>query len=133
MHVFGTSDMGSKEMNGRDNILVAMARSFSVGTVRHVQTNMVVDVINEAHAVARWYATIYGSHGVGTASPVDPLSVRPVRFKFLKRLVHEGNTLVTDVFVTSPVNIDHAVRNIADLLTLIRVALWDAQDRVAAP
>ena len=61
------------------------------------------------------------------------LSVRPVRFKFLKRLVHERNTLFTDVFVTSPVDIDHPVGDVADLLALIRVALWDAQDRVAAP
>ena len=65
--------MDDKELNGRDNILAAMEGSMSVGTVRHIQTNTVVDVIDENHAVARWYATIYGTHDVGTASSDGPL------------------------------------------------------------
>lgn len=65
--------MDDKELKGRDSILAAMESSMSVGTVRHIQTNTVVDVIDEDHAVARWYATIYGTHGAGAAGSHGPL------------------------------------------------------------
>jgi hypothetical protein len=65
--------MDDKELNGRANILAAMENSMSIGTVRHIQTNTVVDVIDEDHAVARWYATIYGTHDVGAADSDGPL------------------------------------------------------------
>jgi hypothetical protein len=65
--------MDDKELQGRDNILAAMDHGMAGGTVRHVQTNTIVTAVDEDHAEANWYATIYGTHDVGVADSDGPL------------------------------------------------------------
>ena len=52
--------MGVK-LKGRENILKALHGGLTEGTIRHVLTNTVVTVIDEDHAEARWYSTVYYS------------------------------------------------------------------------
>ncbi len=65
--------MDDKELQGRANILAAMDQGMTGGTVRHVQTNTIVTVVDQDHAEANWYATIYGTHDVGSSNSNDPL------------------------------------------------------------
>ena len=51
----------SHKLKGRDNILKALHGGLTDGTIRHVQTNTVVTVIDNDHAEARWYSTVYYS------------------------------------------------------------------------
>ena len=45
-------------LNGRDHILEALKPALGTGTIRHVVTNFVVDVIDEANATCNFYHTI---------------------------------------------------------------------------
>ena len=51
--------MDDRELHGRDAILAAMDRGMTGETVRHVQSNTFVNVVDEDHAEAHWYSTIY--------------------------------------------------------------------------
>ena len=65
--------MDDRELQGRDKILAAMDQGMAGGTVRHVQTNTIVTVIDEDHAEANWYATIYRTHDVRNSDSEGPL------------------------------------------------------------
>lgn len=47
------------QMHGRDEILKSLPPSLGKGTIRHVVTNMVVNVVDEDHAESNFYHTIY--------------------------------------------------------------------------
>lgn len=49
----------SVHLNGRDGILEALKPALGTGTIRHVVTNFVVDVIDADHATCDFYHTIY--------------------------------------------------------------------------
>ena len=52
--------MGHK-LKGRSNILKALYGGLTEGTIRHVQTNIIVTVIDFYNACARWTSTVYYS------------------------------------------------------------------------
>ena len=72
--------MGHK-LKGRDNILKALYGGLTDGTIRHVQTNTIVTVIDDDHAEARWYSTVYYSDE-GRIENLDG----PLRFKGAHRV-----------------------------------------------
>ena len=49
-------------LRGREKVLEALYPALGQSTARHVLTNTVVDVIDEDHAKARSYNTLYTSH-----------------------------------------------------------------------
>lgn len=46
-------------LRGREEILKALYGGLADGTIRHIKTNALVDVIDEDHAQARWMNTVY--------------------------------------------------------------------------
>ena len=60
-------------LKGRDEIVQALYGALGEGTIRHVLTNMVVNVIDENHAEARTYNTIYYTRGVKIEMRDDPI------------------------------------------------------------
>jgi hypothetical protein len=61
-------------LKGRDEIVQALYGALGDGTIRHVLTNMVVNVIDENHAEARTYNTIYYTRGVKIEERDDPIA-----------------------------------------------------------
>ena len=49
------------KLDGRDEILQGLYGGLGAGTIRHVLSNIVVDVIDENHAKGRVYGTLYSS------------------------------------------------------------------------
>ena len=52
------------KLNGRQEILDGLEGGLGAGTIRHIITNTVTDVIDEDHATARSYVTLYSSHDI---------------------------------------------------------------------
>ena len=46
-------------MNGRAEVLEALEPALGTGTIRHVATNLVVNVVDADHATCDFYTTIY--------------------------------------------------------------------------
>ena len=51
-------------LSGREELLKGLYGALGDGTIRHVLTNMVVEVVDEDHANARAYNSIYYTKGV---------------------------------------------------------------------
>ena len=47
------------QMNGRAEVLEALEPALGTGTIRHVATNLVVNVVDADHATCDFYTTIY--------------------------------------------------------------------------
>ena len=58
-----TNSMGVV-LSGREELLKGLYGALGDGTIRHVLTNMVVEVVDEDHANARAYNSIYYTKGV---------------------------------------------------------------------
>ncbi|MDA1044701.1 MAG: nuclear transport factor 2 family protein [Verrucomicrobia bacterium] len=60
-------------LKGRDDIIKGLHGSLGGGTIRHVFTNTVVEVIDENHAVSRSYNTNYYTRGVRIEDRDEPI------------------------------------------------------------
>ena len=49
------------KLDGREEILEGLYGGLGAGTIRHVMTNIVVNVVDEDHAESRAYGTLYSS------------------------------------------------------------------------
>ena len=52
------------KLDGRQDILKGLEGGLGAGTIRHMITNTVTDVIDEDHATARSYVSLYSSHDI---------------------------------------------------------------------
>ena len=75
-------DNAGLELKGRDELLAALYGCLGNDTIRHVLTNMLVDVIDEHHAEARAYNTVSYSRE-GRREDMDG----PLQFDGPRRLV----------------------------------------------
>ena len=60
-------------LKGRDEILKGLVGGLAEGTIRHVITNTVVDVIDETHAVSKSYNADYYEPGVKVEDSDGPI------------------------------------------------------------
>ncbi len=60
-------------LKGRDDILKGLHGALGDGTIRHIFTNTVIEVIDENHAVSRSYNTNYYTKGVKLEERDAPL------------------------------------------------------------
>ena len=63
-------------LKGHDDILKGLHGALGDGTIRHVFTNTVIDVIDENHAVSRSYNTNYYTKGVKLEEQDGPLPMK---------------------------------------------------------
>ena len=63
------------KLDGRDELVKALYASLGDGTIRHVLTNSVVNVVDEDHAICRSYNTLYYSADAEYQEADDPLAM----------------------------------------------------------
>ena len=66
-------DVMGLKVNNHEDMLEALQQSLGSDTIRHVLTNTVVTVIDEDHATARSYNTLYYTAGVRIEDQDEPL------------------------------------------------------------
>ena len=63
------------KLDGRDELVKALYASLGDGTIRHVLTNSVVNVVDEDHAICRSYNKLYYSADAEYQEADDPLAM----------------------------------------------------------
>ncbi len=68
-----TNTMGVS-LTSREDLLAGLHGALGDGTIRHVLTNMVVEAVDEDHANARAYASVYYAKGVKIEESEGPIA-----------------------------------------------------------
>ena len=77
------------KLQGRETLLASLNGALGDGTIRHVVTNDLVDVIDDDHAAVRFYLSIYYAQGVKVEDHDGPLP-----FEGPHRIMDQGDKLV---------------------------------------
>ena len=76
-------------LRGRDALLNGLRGALADGTIRHMVTNTLVDVVDESHADVRFYLSIYYTQGIRVEDHGGPLP-----FEGPHRIMDQGDTMI---------------------------------------
>ena len=77
------------KLQGRETLLKGLNGALGDGTIRHVVTNSLVNVIDEDHAEIRFYLSIYYKQGIRVEDQDGPLP-----FEGPHRIMDQGDKMV---------------------------------------
>ena len=77
------------ELRGRENLLKGLHGSLADGTIRHIVTNTLVNVVDENNADVKFYLSIYYTQGIRVENNDGPLP-----FVGPHRIMDQGDTMI---------------------------------------
>ena len=77
------------KLKGRDALLDGLHGALADGTIRHIVTNTLVNVVDESHTDVRFYLSIYHTQGIKVEDHDGPLP-----FEGPHRIMDQGDTMI---------------------------------------